>query len=171
MPFSIPLIGPWVSWVNYMMIQLLILAVSFGFVAAYGVDMAALYQDGASFVAAEHITICGQFFVGAVLFLFVGLLMQRAGAYSLMKFLANIFMEVSLLILTALSLLALFFGVALQQNLWADLLSVVMVPFIGLGTAMLTLYLFGFNYPFAHRVLPVICLFAISLGLLGFGII
>ena len=97
--------------------------------------------------------------------------MEHLGAYSLMLLLSRQLMELSLLVITATSLGTLFFAVALQKNLWSDALSVAMVPWLGLGTAMIILYLFDFNYPFARRLLPVLFLFAISIGLVGLGVI
>lgn len=153
-----------------MWIHLFILAISFGFVLAYDVDMAALYRQWVVYVDGEYLTICGQSFVGGVVFVFWGLFMEHFGLYSLMRLLSRLLMEFSLLLLTGAALFALFSAVALGVNFWADSYSLLLVPFIGLGTAMVTLYLFDFNYPFASRLLPVLFLVALSLGLVNFGI-
>ena len=151
-----------------MWIHLFILAVGFGFAMAYNLDMAALYRQGAAYVAAEHISICGKTLVGGVCFVFLGLVMERLSLYSLMRLLARLLMELSLLLLTGLALFALFCLVALGKNVFADSMSLILVPFMGLGTSMVTLYLFDFNYPFAARLLPVLALVALSLGIVSF---
>ena len=154
-----------------MWIHLFILGISFGLSIAYNVDMAALYRQLVSNMAGDHLMVFGQVFAGGMIFVFTSLLMERLGLFSLMRLLAQLLMELSLLILTGIALLALFYSATLGENLWAAMHSLVILPFIGLGTGMLTLYLFDFNYPSTSRPLPVFFLVAISFGLVSFGVL
>ncbi len=154
-----------------MWIHLFILGISFGLAIAYNVDMAVLYRQLVSYMAGDHLMVFGQVFAGGVIFVLSSLLMERLGLFSLMRLLAQLLMELSLFLLTAIALFALFCSSTMGENLWAAMHSLIILPFIGLGTGMLTLYLFDFNYPSTSRPLPVLFLMAISFGLVSSGVL
>ena len=154
-----------------MFFHLLILGFACGVAVINQVDLLLAYQQFIDWLAVNHVTICGQFLVAMVGLVFLALLLERLRAFSLMRLVARLLLELSLLAATTISLSALFFQLALERNLWHDLRSAVLVPFLGMLAAVTIYYLFDFNYQCRYRLAPVLLLTATSMGLLASGLL
>lgn len=147
-----------------MWIHLLILAVSFGFGAAYNVDMAAWYDQVTGAMADVQTDIFIKTVLGAGLIVLLGVVMAQVNAYALMLPLARLIMEISLFGVSLLAFGSLYFAGTLARNFWFDMGSAALVPFVGLITAAIILYLFDFNYPYKQKISAYLFLAFISLA-------
>lgn len=148
-----------------MWIHFLILAVSYGFGVAYNVDMAAWYDVVIGAMAGLQADIVIQTVLGAGVIVLVGLVMAQVNAYALMLPLARLIMEVSLFGVSVLAFGGFYFAGTLARNFWFDMGSAALVPFVGLITAAIILYLFDFNYPYKQKISAYLILAFISLAL------
>ncbi len=148
-----------------MCIHLLILGGTLGFSAAYNVDMAGWYETAASHMATSQIEICVQALIAGCVLVLISVIMAQMNAYSLMLPLARLVLEISLFGVSILSFGALYLSWVLLENAWLDMGLAAMVPFLGVGTASIALYIFDFNYPFMQKILGYLILTLFSLAL------
>lgn len=148
-----------------MWIHLLILGGTLGFSAAYNVDMAGWYETAASYMAAAQMEICVQALITGCVLVLLSVIMAQLNAYPLMLPLARLTLEISLFGVSLLSFGALYFSWVLVENLWLDMGVAAMVPFFGVVTASIALYIFDFNYPFVQKILGYLILAIFSLAL------
>lgn len=148
-----------------MLIHLLILGCTLGFSAAYNIDIADWYEIAARYMAAAQVDICAQAIIAGCVLILISVIMAQMNAYSLMLPLARLLLEVSLFGVSLLAFGALYFSWVLVENAWLDMGVAAMVPFLGVGTAGIALYIFDFNYPFMQKILGYIILTVFSLAL------
>lgn len=147
---------------NFALIVVLWLAGKF----VYGLDFAQLGDQLAQYVAANSFSLMGYGILGGVALPGISLACRAMGLYSFMYTMDKLFFWLGQFLLCLVSLGAVIFWFDIGVNLWAVLGAVALLPFLALGSAAFSLYLFDFNYPLKeallyHMALPVLSLLII----------